>query len=91
MDYVAAAADGDEAARGLSPEARDALSGLRHLEPAGAAFVSYRWQDLPTERTRALREAGVPVLCWTTRSAEDDAAARAHADNVTFEGYRPPL
>ncbi|MEM6440208.1 MAG: glycerophosphodiester phosphodiesterase family protein [Pseudomonadota bacterium] len=90
MDYVAAARN-DEADQGLDPETRAALTNLAHVEPAGAAFVSYRWQDLPTERTRALRQAGVPVLCWTTRSPEDDAAARPHVDNVTFEGYRPPV
>jgi hypothetical protein len=29
----------------------------------------------------------VPILCWTVKSPEQEAEARAVADNVTFEGY----
>jgi glycerophosphoryl diester phosphodiesterase len=36
----------------------------------------------------ALRARGVPVLAWTIRSPNEEAAARAAgAANITFEGY----
>ncbi|MEO0681323.1 MAG: glycerophosphodiester phosphodiesterase family protein [Pseudomonadota bacterium] len=73
------------------PEARRAdLTDMADLERLDCAFASYHWRDLPMPRTQTLREAGLPLLCWTTRSLQDDASARRHADNVTFEGYRPP-
>lgn len=71
----------------VAPARKAALETLDDWDAAGACFTSYHWRDLPTARTTALRAAGAPVLCWTLRSAEDDAAARRHADNVTFEGY----
>ena len=37
----------------------------------------------------ALAARGVPVLCWTIRSADHEAAARRVAANITFEGYAP--
>jgi glycerophosphoryl diester phosphodiesterase len=71
----------------LSPERRAALAALSDFEAVEADFTSYHWRALPTAQTARLRELGKPVLSWTLRSAEDDAAARLHADNVTFEGY----
>ncbi|WP_339951345.1 glycerophosphodiester phosphodiesterase family protein [uncultured Albimonas sp.] len=81
--------DRDADGRGLTAEQRADLTGMRMFEASGCGFCSFHWKDLPTPRTRALRETGLPVLCWTTRSPADDAAARPHVDNVTFEGYRP--
>ena len=37
----------------------------------------------------ALKARGVPILCWTVRSAEQEAQARQTADTITFEGYTP--
>jgi glycerophosphoryl diester phosphodiesterase len=83
---VANAAAEYEAA-GLTEARRAALAALSGFDAAGASFVSYDWRALPTPETARLRAAGAPVLCWTIRSAADEARARAHADNVTFEGY----
>jgi glycerophosphoryl diester phosphodiesterase len=69
----------------------EALVRLADFDAVGAAFVSYAWRALPTPETAALRARGVPVLSWTTRSAVQEAAARAHSDNVTFEGYAAVL
>jgi glycerophosphoryl diester phosphodiesterase len=55
----------------------------------GSAFVSHEAGDLARPRVRELKDAGVPILCWTIRSPEAEAEARKIADNVTFEGYRP--
>ncbi|WP_370049698.1 MULTISPECIES: glycerophosphodiester phosphodiesterase family protein [Salipiger] len=70
------------------PEAR--LAGLRAIadfDRTGACFISHDWRDLTAPRVAELRAAGVPVLCWTVRSPEDEAVARAVAHNITFEGY----
>ncbi|WP_163847470.1 glycerophosphodiester phosphodiesterase family protein [Pseudooceanicola aestuarii] len=66
---------------------RDRLAGIPDLDRVGAGFVSHDARDLDMPRIVALRDAGMPVLCWTIRSATAEAAARRRADNVTFEGY----
>ena len=76
--------DGWEGAAGA-----DRLAAMADWDAVGAAFCSYRWRDLPTAETARRRAAGLPVLSWTLRSAADEAAARRHCDNVTFEGYSP--
>ena len=54
---------------------------------AGASFISHEASDLARARVAELKAAGAHVLCWTIRSPEEERAARAVADNVTFEGY----
>ncbi|MDU9003059.1 glycerophosphodiester phosphodiesterase family protein [Sedimentitalea todarodis] len=61
------------------------------FDAAKASFISHDKDDLASPRVAELREAGAPVLCWTIRSPIDEAEARRFADNVTFEGYLPPL
>ncbi len=53
----------------------------------GASFISHEAADLHRPRVAALKAAGARILCWTIRSATAEAAARAVAENVTFEGY----
>lgn len=65
------------------------LSAIADFEAAGASFVSHDKSDLARPRVAELKAAGVPVLCWTIRSPEEERAARVVADNVTFEGYLP--
>jgi len=72
------------------PAARLAeLARLDALETLGASFVSHRWQDLGLPRVAEIKSAGLPVLCWTTRSPGQERRARRIADGVTFEGYLP--
>lgn len=69
---------------------RRGLAGLRAIadfDRTGACFISHDWRDLSAPRVAELRAAGVPVLCWTVRTPEDEAIARAVAHNITFEGY----
>lgn len=73
----------------LPEETRERLSALRDADHV--AFISHDWRDLDRARIAELKAAGTPVLCWTIRSAGDEARARRIADNVTFEGYLPPL
>lgn len=73
----------------IPAEHRADLAALRWFEDTGADFVSYGAGSLPSGRTDALRANGVPVFCWTIRSAEEATKALRHCDQITFEGYRP--
>ena len=65
------------------------VAGIPMFGETGAVFISHQHTDLHSARVAELKRGGVPVLCWTIRSAAEEAAARAVADNVTFEGYTP--
>jgi glycerophosphoryl diester phosphodiesterase len=56
-----------------------------------ASFISHEAKDLARPRVADLKSRGAAILCWTIRSREAEAAARAIAHNVTFEGYRSPI
>ncbi|MCV6585411.1 MAG: glycerophosphodiester phosphodiesterase family protein [Marinibacterium sp.] len=83
--------DVEAEAPGLPDAQRHALHEIADFDRVGAGFISHQASDLGRGRVQAIRAAGYPVLCWTIRSPEDEAAARRHADNVTFEGYAAPL
>jgi len=72
-----------------SGEYCDALNRIAEYERVGACFVSHFHRELDVPRVKDLRQSGAKILCWTVRSQEEEAAARAFADNVTFEGYLP--
>ncbi len=74
------------------PEARRAeLACIPDLGRVGAGFVSHRLADLDMDRIAEIKAAGQAILCWTVKSPADEAFARTVADNITFEGYLPPL
>ena len=52
-------------------------------------FVSYAVNDLPNPFVEAFRASGRPVVTWTVRTPEQVARTRAHADQMTFEGFDP--
>lgn len=66
---------------------REAARRLDDLDALGASFISHQRNDLGDDEVARVKASGRPVLCWTIRSAEEEAAARRVADNVTFEGY----
>ncbi|TGD67685.1 phosphodiesterase [Tabrizicola sp. WMC-M-20] len=72
-------------------EVCDHLREIPDFDRVGATFISHQYNDLTRPRVLALRAAGVPVLCWTIRTPEQEAMARRHAANVTFEGYLSAL
>lgn len=74
----------------LDAETREHLSALGDFDSSGATFISHDKGDLGNPRVTALKDAGVPILCWTVRSPAEEAAARAVAHNITFEGYPAP-
>jgi len=76
-------------AEGTGPEKIEQhVSVLSH----GISFVSYSVADLPNAFVTHVRRArSMPVITWTVR---DEAAVRKsleHADQMTFEGFMPPL
>lgn len=73
----------------LDDETRQALAGLEDIDPTGAQFISHDWRDLDNPAVTALAARGLPVLCWTIRSPEEEAQARKTAQGITFENYRP--
>lgn len=71
----------------LDADTRDRLSRIADFERSGAGFIAHHFRDLHDPAVLALKARGVPVLCWTVRSPQDEAMAREVADNITFEGY----
>lgn len=70
---------------------REELAGIPDFTRVGASFISHDARDLANPRVAALQADGVPILCWTIRSTEEEAQAREIADNVTFETYAAAL
>lgn len=75
----------------LSEETRERLRSIPDFDPLGAAFISHNAKGLSMPEVRSLKARGVPILCWTIRSVEEETEARQIADNVTFEGYAPTI
>ncbi|WP_299889422.1 glycerophosphodiester phosphodiesterase family protein [uncultured Ruegeria sp.] len=71
----------------LSEETCSHLRAIPDFDRVGASFISHEVHDLARPRVAELKSKGVPILCWTVRSPEQEAEARKVADNVTFEGY----
>lgn len=71
----------------LPAEVCDHLREIPDFDRVGASFISHEVQDLSRPRVAELKAQSVPILCWTVRSAEQEAEARKVADNVTFENY----
>lgn len=71
----------------LNAATRTLLARIPDFDRVGASFISHDALDLGSEHVKSLKETGVPVLCWTVRSPEQETQAREIADNVTFEGY----
>lgn len=63
------------------------LAGIPDFDRVGASFISHDRTNLDAPRVEQLNGQGVPILCWTIRSAEQEREARKVADNITFEGY----
>lgn len=75
----------------LDSATRARLRDVSDFDRVGASFISHDHGDLDNGAVGALKARGVPVLCWTVRTPEDEALARRIADNVTFEGYLPAV
>ena len=63
------------------------LAQIPDYDHLGCSFISHAWRDLDAPRVAELKTEGAAILCWTIRSAEEEAQARRVAQNITFEGY----
>lgn len=66
---------------------RNALADIPDFDRVGASFISHDRAALEASVVAGLKARGIPVLCWTIRSTEQEDAARRVADQITFEGY----
>ena len=73
----------------VPPERRLELAGISDFDRSGASFISHAIGDLGNPRVDALAAQGVPILCWTVRTPDQETAARRIAHNITFEGFTP--
>ncbi|MEL7276298.1 MAG: glycerophosphodiester phosphodiesterase family protein [Pseudomonadota bacterium] len=74
---------------GVPATRREELTTIPDLARVGASFISHNRADLDSPRVQEVKATGMPILCWTVRSAEQEVEARQVADNITFEGYSP--
>ncbi|WP_135506022.1 glycerophosphodiester phosphodiesterase family protein [Roseovarius aestuariivivens] len=70
---------------------RERLRDIPDYARVGASYISHEAADLDRPDVARLHAAGAAVLCWTIRSAAEEARARRIADNITFEGYLPAI
>lgn len=68
-------------------ERRKALAQTPDFDRIGCSFISHNVSQLGDAPVQDLKKRGLPILCWTVRSAEQEALARQTAGNITFEGY----
>lgn len=71
----------------VPPDRRTELAAIGDYARIGASFISHQWGDLHSPAVAACQAQGADVLCWTVRSAAEEAMARRIAQNITFEGY----
>lgn len=78
---------------GLTAEGGDKLHEAHHqaLAAYDPDFLSYGIDDLPNRFVHEFRQTGRPVITWTVRSPEAAAKSALYADQITFEGFFPPL
>ena len=74
----------------LSPAQRNGMKQLRHAFTTRPHFVAYWVNQLPAPAPWIARHLfGCALLTWTVRTPEQRAVAKAHADQMIFEGFVP--
>lgn len=66
---------------------RERLRSMESIDECDPGFVGYDIRLLPNDPVRRARERGLAVIGWTARSRDEAERARAHCDNVIFEGF----
>jgi glycerophosphoryl diester phosphodiesterase len=73
-----------------SAEQRHGMTALRHAFRTQPHFVAFWVNELPAPAPWIARNIfGCPLLTWTVRTAEQQARAARHADQMIFEGFVP--
>jgi glycerophosphoryl diester phosphodiesterase len=66
------------------------LANLLHVAETQPDFISWCVDDLPCAPAHLSRHyGGLPLIAWTVRTPEQRVRARAHADQIVFEGFSP--
>jgi glycerophosphoryl diester phosphodiesterase len=66
------------------------LEGHFSMLAHGIGFASFHALDLPNPFTSMLRQKlSLPVITWTVRDRASYDLTKAHADQMTFEGFDP--
>ncbi len=74
----------------VPPEEKRAMANLLHFSEMMPDFISWSVKDLPHCGPHLCRtQLGLPVMTWTVRTPAELASARAHADQIVFEGFLP--
>ncbi|MFO1149106.1 MAG: glycerophosphodiester phosphodiesterase family protein [Alsobacter sp.] len=74
----------------IPAERRHAMANLLHFEETRPDFISWHVRDLDTAVPFLCRKAaGLPVMTWTVRTADDRAMAARWADQMVFEDFVP--
>jgi glycerophosphoryl diester phosphodiesterase len=73
----------------LAEEQRRAFARLEHVEIARPHFLALDVAMLGADAAVRKRSEGLPVVAWTVRSPEQQAAIRETCDNIIFEGFTP--
>lgn len=77
---------------GLTAEGRDTEDLEAHFSMLAhpLSFVSFNVRQLPNPFVSLVREKlAMPVITWTVRGREGVELTKAHADQMTFEGFEP--
>ena len=79
--------------RGLTAEGGEEANAqhMAAMDDYDLQFVSYHVDALPHPFVSAIRERSIPVITWTVRTADQVERTSRHADQMTFEGFLPPL
>jgi len=70
---------------------RLALRHMSHLDETDPDFLSYDVNDLPSPPSRLFRALRRPIICWTVRTPAQVERGHRWADQITFEGFLPPI
>jgi len=75
----------------LSARQRFVLRHLLHKARSRFDFISCEHTALRLPAILMHRRSGMKVMSWTVRSYDEEDKARAHADQIVFEGFLPRL
>ena len=52
-------------------------------------FIAMGKDSLPNKKIAYWKSKGLPILCWTVTSQEEEIKAKKHYDNIIFESFIP--